>query len=209
MPSFYLLILFILNLKLIFVFTCPKNWILINSKCFLINKAPNSYLNNLQLCKKHGAFLMHDLNLNEIERLTKFIDKSAWIGHHTNTNASFHNSQANKFENNCIYLNKIDGIFFNERCSNDHALICYKQSILDLDDDDNQILNPFDNLTDNLFLPSNQLKRRGFSIRKKLFKFGKKNKANHKIEAISQSMSKIESELNSLKKQLRHLSKGK
>lgn len=157
-------------------------------------------MNNLNLCKKHGAFLLHDLNLNEIERLTKFLDKSAWIGHLTN----YTSNQSNKFESNCIYLNKHEGILFNERCQNEHVQLCYKQSILDIDED-NEIINPLEQL----FTSNQKMKRRGFSIRKKLFKFGKnKNKkTNHKLDMINHSMVKIESELSSLKKQLRQISR--
>ena len=159
-------------------------------------------MNNLQLCKKHGAFLLHDLNLDEIERLTRFLDdKSAWIGHLTNLTLG----QSNKFENNCIFLNPKQGILFNERCSNEHVQLCYKQSILDIGTEDNEILSPLGN-----FFPSNQqMKRRSFSIRKKLFRFGKKNKTNHKLEVISQSMTKIESELSALKRQLKQISREK
>lgn len=202
--SYLIIILIIINLN--FIFMCPKNWILINSKCFLINKTPDTYMNNLLLCKRYGAFLLHDLNLNDIEHLSKFLDdKSAWIGHLTNLTFN----QSNKFESNCIYLNKKDGILFNERCLNEHIQLCYKQSILDMDlesSNNELIINPIENL-----LTSNAkiIKRRGFSIRKKLFRFGKKNKKNYKLDMINQSMNKIESELHSLKKQLRQISKEK
>lgn len=184
---------------------CPKNWILINSKCFLINKTPDTYMNNLQLCKKHGAFLLHDLNLNDIEQLTKFLDdkNAAWIGHLTN----FTLNEANKFENNCIYLNKKDGILFNERCLNEHVQLCYKQSILDVDLDESNVVNPLEH-----FFPStSKMRRRGFTLRKKFFSFGygKKNKVNNKLEMINQSMNKIEQELNSLRKQLKQMSREK
>ena len=173
---------------------------MINSKCFLI-KTPDTYVNNLNLCKKHGSFLLHDLNLNDIERLIKFIDKSAWIGHQTNF------TQSNKFENNCIYLNKKEGVLFNERCHNEHAQLCYKQSILDTgEEENNEVVNPLERL----FSSSQSVKRRGLFIRKKLFKFGKKkNKTSHKLEMINQSMNKIESELSSLRRQLKQISKEK
>lgn len=195
----FILLLFV-NVN--FVFSCPKNWILINSKCFLINKTPNTYMNNLNHCKKQGAFLVHDLNLNDIERLSRFIDKSAWIGHQTN----FTLGQSGKFENNCIYLNKKEGILFNERCQNEHAQLCYKQSLLDTgEEDNNEVVNPLERL----FSSSQTVKRRGLSLRKKLFRFGKKNKTSHKLEMINQSMNKIESELSSLKRQLKQISKEK
>ena len=197
----FYLILLLVNLN--FVLSCPKNWILINSKCFLINKTPDTYVNNLNLCKKQGSFLLHDLNLNDIERLSRFIDKSAWIGHQTN----FTLGQSGKFDANCIYLNKKDGILFNERCQNEHAQLCYKQSILDTgEEDNNEVVNPLERL----FSSSQSMKRRGLSIRKKLFRFGKKkNKTSHKLEMINQSMNKIESELSSLKRQLKQISKEK
>lgn len=197
----YCLILLLVNLNI--VLSCPKNWILINSKCFLINRTPDSYMANLNLCKKHGAFLLHDLNLNEIERLSKFIDKSAWIGHQTN----FTLGQSGKFENNCVYLNKKEGILFNERCLNEHTQLCYKQSLLDTGDEDvNDVVNPLERL----FSSGQGVKRRGLSLRKKLFRFGKKkNKTSYKLEMINQSMNKIESELSSLKRQLKQISKEK
>lgn len=185
---------------------CPKNWILINSKCLLVNRNPDTYVNNLQLCKKHGAFILHDLNLNEIEHLSKFLDdKSAWIGHLTNFNST---NQSNKFENNCIYLNKKEGILFNERCSNEHIQLCYKQSIMDIESEDNSSINPLEQ-----FFHPNQQMRRAFSIRKKLFRFRKKNRISHlridKLELIKQSMGKIETELSALKKQLKQIAKEK
>ena len=196
----FILLSLLVNLNL--VFSCPKNWILINSKCFLINKAPDSYVNNLNLCKKQGAFLVHDLNLNDLERLSRFIEKSAWIGHQTN----FTLGQPGKFENNCIYLNKKEGILFNERCQNEHAQLCYKQSILDTgEEDNNEVANPLERL----FSSGQTVTRRGLSLRKKLFRFGKKNKTSYKLEMINQSMNKIESELSSLKRQLKQISKEK